>query len=36
MEPFDAKDPFSIRNIRVGITLLNNASVSTYQKALPY
>ena len=36
MEPFDAKDPFSIRNIRVVITLLNNASVSTYQKALPY
>jgi chemotaxis protein MotB len=35
-EPFDAKDPFSIRNIRVGITLLNNASVSVYNKSLPH
>ncbi len=34
-EPFDAKDPYSIKNIRVGITLLNNASVSEFQKSSP-
>ncbi|PCJ29709.1 MAG: flagellar motor protein MotB [Rickettsiales bacterium] len=34
-EPFDPKDPFSVRNIRVGITLLNNSSVSAYQKSAP-
>lgn len=34
-EPFDAKDPFSILNIRVGITLLNDASISAYQKSIP-
>ena len=34
-EPFDAKDPYSIKNIRVGITLLNDASVSEFQKSSP-
>ena len=32
-EPFDPKDPYSVRNIRVGVTLLNKASVSAYQKS---
>jgi len=35
-EPFDTKDPYSIRNIRVGVTLLNDASVSAHQKSLPH
>jgi chemotaxis protein MotB len=34
-EPFDAKDPYSIKNIRVGITLLNKDSVSAFQQAAP-
>lgn len=34
-EPFEPKDPYSIKNIRVGITLLNDASVSSYQRAAP-
>ena len=34
-EPFDPKDPYGIKNIRVGITLLNNASVSAFHKSVP-
>ncbi len=34
-EPFDPKDPFGIKNIRVGITLLNEASITSYQKSVP-
>ena len=34
-EPFDAKDIYSSKNIRVGITLLNNGSVSRYQQSAP-
>lgn len=34
-EPFDAKDPYSVKNMRIGITLLNQASISDYQKSLP-
>lgn len=34
-EPFDPKDPYGIKNIRVGITLLNEDSVSNYQKSVP-
>lgn len=34
-EPFDPKDPYSIKNIRVSITLLNDSSVSAYQRAAP-
>jgi len=34
-EPFDPKDPYGAKNIRVGITLLNDHSISEYQKALP-
>jgi chemotaxis protein MotB len=34
-EPFDYKDPYSVRNIRVGITLLNEESISDYQKSSP-
>ncbi len=34
-EPFDPKDPFGIKNIRVGITLLNEASITAYQRSVP-
>ncbi|CAF3794036.1 unnamed protein product [Rotaria magnacalcarata] len=34
-EPFDYKDPYSVQNIRVGITLLNEDSISEYQKSIP-
>lgn len=34
-EPFDEKDPYSVKNIRVGITLLNDESISKFQKSLP-
>lgn len=34
-EPFDYKDPYSVQNIRVGITLLNEESISDYQKSAP-
>jgi len=34
-EPFDAKDIYSSKNIRVGITLLNNGSVSRFQQSAP-
>jgi chemotaxis protein MotB len=34
-EPFDPKDPYSTPNIRVGITLLNEESISAYQRAIP-
>jgi chemotaxis protein MotB len=34
-EPFDPKDPYGIKNIRVGITLLNDSSVSEFHKSLP-
>lgn len=34
-EPFDAKDPYGVKNMRVGITLLNNDSLSYYQKSSP-
>jgi chemotaxis protein MotB len=34
-EPFDAKNPYDIKNMRVGITLLNNESVSAYHKSAP-
>jgi chemotaxis protein MotB len=34
-EPFDYKNPYSVQNIRVGITLLNEDSISDYQKSIP-
>jgi chemotaxis protein MotB len=34
-EPFDPKDPYGVKNIRVGITLLNNESVSAFHKSIP-
>ncbi len=34
-EPFDAKDPYSAKNMRIGITLLNQESISNFQKSLP-
>ena len=34
-EPFDYRDPYSVQNIRVGITLLNEESISDYQKSAP-
>ena len=34
-EPFDPKDPFGIKNIRVSITLLNDSSISSFEKAAP-
>jgi chemotaxis protein MotB len=34
-EPFDIKDIYSSKNIRVGITLLNNGSVSRFQQSAP-
>lgn len=34
-EPFDPRDPYSVQNIRVGITLLNDESISDYQKSVP-
>ncbi len=29
------KNPYSVQNIRVGITLLNEDSISDYQKSIP-
>jgi len=34
-EPFDPKDPLSVHNVRVDITLLNNESVSSHYNAMP-
>lgn len=34
-EPFDPKDPYGVKNMRIGITLLNQESLSNYQKSLP-
>lgn len=34
-EPFDSKDPYGVTNIRVAITLLNEKSVSSYEKSVP-
>jgi chemotaxis protein MotB len=34
-EPFDYKNPYSAQNIRVGITLLNENSISDHQKSIP-
>lgn len=34
-EPFDPKDPYGVKNIRVGITLLNSNSITSYEKAAP-
>jgi chemotaxis protein MotB len=34
-EPFDYKNPYGVQNIRVGITLLNENSISDYQKSVP-
>lgn len=34
-ELFDAKDPYGVKNIRIGITLLKNESISKFQKSLP-
>jgi chemotaxis protein MotB len=34
-EPFDPKDPYGVKNIRVSVTLLNDSSVSSYQRAVP-
>lgn len=34
-EPFDPKDPFGIKNIRVAITLLNDNSISSFEKSAP-
>jgi chemotaxis protein MotB len=35
-EPFDPRDFYGIKNIRVGITLLNSSSISRYQRSSPY
>lgn len=35
-EPFDPKDPYGIKNIRVALTLLNNQSISSFEKAAPH
>ncbi len=35
-EPFDNKNSYDQKNIRVTITLLNKDSISNYQKALPH
>lgn len=34
-EPFDPRDPYGVKNMRIGITLLNQDSISDYQKSLP-
>lgn len=34
-EPFDIRDVYNVKNIRVSITLLNNASVSSYKQSAP-
>jgi chemotaxis protein MotB len=34
-EPYDAKDPYGVKNIRVGITLLNNNAISSFEKSAP-
>jgi chemotaxis protein MotB len=34
-EPFDYNNPYSPKNIRVGITLLNNRSISHFQQSAP-
>lgn len=34
-EPLDSRDPYAIQNIRVAITLLNDKSISDYQKSSP-
>ncbi len=34
-EPFDPKDPYGVKNIRVGITLLNDSAITSYQKSVP-
>jgi len=34
-EPFDIKDQYSVKNIRVSITLLNNALLSPFQQSAP-
>ena len=34
-EPMDPKDPYGVKNIRVGITLLNDSSITSYQKSVP-
>ncbi len=34
-EPFDYKNPYGVQNIRVGITLLNENSISDHQKSIP-
>ena len=34
-EPFDFQDQYSVKNIRVSITLLNNASLSPFQQSAP-
>lgn len=34
-EPFDYNNPYSPKNIRVGITLLNNWAVSNFQQSAP-
>lgn len=34
-EPFDPKDPYGVKNIRIGIILLNEKSVSNFQRAAP-
>ena len=35
-EPFDPKDKYSLKNIRVTITLLANSSISGFQQSTPY
>lgn len=34
-EPFDSKDPYGVKNIRVAITLLNDRSISSFEKSAP-
>jgi chemotaxis protein MotB len=34
-EPFDVRDVYSIKNIRVSLTLLNNSAVSSFKQSAP-
>jgi chemotaxis protein MotB len=34
-EPFDPEDPYSVKNIRIGITLLNSSAVDKFQQSAP-
>lgn len=34
-DPLDTKEPYSVKNIRIGITLLNDRSIAIHQKSAP-